>query len=105
MDITELQYTPGKGYYKSLKLSSNKTVPIIIENQSNKDIIEINQTISKETESKHFRITAEGLTYNFKIRTLRSEQLKMKIYFFFLALFVILGGVFKLRFRKKKRHS
>ena len=83
MDITELQYTPGKGYYKSLKLSSNKTVPIIIENQSNKNIIEINQTISKETESKHFRITAEGLTYNFKIRTLRSEQLKMKIYFFF----------------------
>lgn len=102
-EINELQYTPGKGTYKVLKISSNNYIPLFIENQEQfEDSIKINQFIIKKPNSKYFEIRNGDQIMEYQIRTLTSQQNFMRIYLLAIALFVAIGGLFKYNITIKK---
>jgi hypothetical protein len=102
-EINELQYTPGKGTYKVLKISYNNYIPLFIENQQQfEDSIKINQFINKKPNSKYFEIKNGDQIKEYQIRTLASQQNFMRIYLFAIALLVAIGVFFKYNITLKK---
>lgn len=103
ISITENRYTPGKGDYKVLNLSSNNSLPLFIDNQEiYEDSIKVNQILFKDPNSKYFKIVDDSIVYEYKIRTLLSQQRFMKIYLFSIAFIVAIGGLFMYNIKIKK---
>ena len=94
--IDELPYTPGKGTYKEIILTSNKNFPLFIENQDEKiDSIKVNQRITKKPKSKEFEIESNNRISIYEIHTLKSQENFMRVYLLCIAIFTFIIGLLK----------
>ena len=90
--IDNIHYSPGKGDFQQITLTNHKSYPLFIENRSeNIVLITLNSIISKNSNSKYFKIKTSVSQYNFTISDANSEQKLMRILFLVICLVVILG--------------
>lgn len=80
VDIDTLSFTPGKGNYNEIELSSSKKYPIFLENYDYENLITINSTIQKKSNKNEFTIINESKNYKFKINNLIVSSIPLRLF-------------------------
>jgi hypothetical protein len=95
LDAYDIQYTPGKGLYKEVKIKNDIALPILVENNPGREFVFINSIISKKENSNEFSILSENKEYNFKVRDLTIEKMNARMWLLFATSFISILGFYK----------
>lgn len=101
--IDTLHFTPGKGDYKEIKLSNNKSYPLFLENYEDEKLIALNSIIQKKPKENEFEIVNYSTTKKIKISSLISGEITLRLFVLLGTLAVAVSTFFRYGVKKDKK--
>jgi hypothetical protein len=101
--IDTLHFTPGKGYYNEMKLSNSKSYPLFLENYDDEKLIAVNSIIQKKSKATEFEIINSSKIKKFKISSLISGEITLRLFILLGTLAVAISTFFKYGVKRDRK--